>query len=73
MENRTGSADESREKEKQMPRGYVTPDGFGITTKARAYLAPLIQGEDYPPYANGLPRYARLKAVLAPQVLPPFV
>jgi hypothetical protein len=27
------------------------------------YLAPLIQGEDYPPYKNGLPHYVRLKNV----------
>jgi 6-phosphofructokinase 1 len=50
-------------KEKFMPRNYITRDGFGITEKCRTYLAPLIQGEDYPPYKNGLPQYVRLKNV----------
>jgi len=51
-------------KEKMLPRRYITKDGFGITPAARRYLEPLIRGEDYPPYINGLPNYARLK--LAP-------
>jgi len=56
--------------EKKMPRDFITEDGFGITAKAREYFAPLIQGEDYPPYRNGLPQYARLQQVLVPQKLP---
>jgi 6-phosphofructokinase 1 len=47
--------------EKMLPRDYITPDGFHITAKGRQYLAPLIQGEDYPPYENGLPRYVVLR------------
>ena len=47
--------------EKFMPRDFITADGFGITPACRRYLAPLIQGEDYPPYKNGVPDYARLK------------
>jgi len=50
--------------EKTMPRDYISSDGYSITEKARAYFSPLIQGEDYPPYSNGLPQYARLKKVL---------
>ena len=50
-------------KEKFMPRDFISGDGFGITAKCRQYLAPLIQGEDYPPYKNGLPQYVRLKNV----------
>jgi len=50
-------------KEKMMPRGYITRDGFGITQKCRDYLQPLIRGEDYPPYKNGLPQYVELKNV----------
>jgi 6-phosphofructokinase 1 len=46
-----------------MPRDYITEDGFGVTARGRAYLAPLIQGEDYPPYVDGLPAYVRLKNV----------
>lgn len=50
-------------KEKKLPRRYITKDGFGITAAARRYLEPLIRGEDYPPYFNGLPKYATLKNV----------
>jgi len=50
--------------EKTMPRKYISRDGFHITDDARAYFAPLIQGEDYPEYKNGIPQYARLKKVL---------
>lgn len=48
-------------KEKKLPGRYIRKDGFGITNAARRYLAPLIRGEDYPPYINGLPDYVRLK------------
>jgi 6-phosphofructokinase 1 len=44
-----------------MPRNFISRDGFSITPAARRYLAPLIKGEDYPPYRNGLPRYVTLK------------
>jgi len=47
--------------EKMMPKDFITKDGFGITRKCRQYLAPLMEGEDYPPYKNGLPQYVRLK------------
>jgi 6-phosphofructokinase 1 len=56
-------------REKMLPRNYITPDGFGITAKARAYLAPLIKGEAPPPYKNGLPQYVRLKNVAVPRKL----
>lgn len=60
-------------REKRMPRSYITADGFGITPAARRYLEPLIRGESYPPYdRHGLPRYVRLKKVLVKQVLPQF-
>lgn len=49
--------------EKMMPRSYISRDGFGITPKCRAYLTPLIRGEDYPPYKDGMPSYIRLKKV----------
>lgn len=58
--------------EKKMPRDFITEDGFGITAKCRAYLQPLIQGEDYPPYKNGLPRYVTLKNVAVAKKLAPF-
>jgi len=49
--------------EKMMPASFITKDGFGITEKCRQYLSPLIKGEDYPPYKNGLPQYVQLKNV----------
>lgn len=58
--------------EKKMPRSYITKDGFGITAKARDYLSPLINGEDYPAFKNGVPVYTRLKKELVKKKLPPF-
>ncbi len=56
-------------KEKMVPRRYISADGFSITPACRRYLAPLIHGEDYPPYINGLPKYAKLKKVRVPKKL----
>jgi 6-phosphofructokinase 1 len=56
-------------KEKFMPRDYISADGFHITPKCRAYLLPLIQGEDSPPYKRGLPDYARMKNLPVPKKL----
>ena len=53
-----------------MPRNFITDDGFGVTAKGRAYLAPLIQGEDHPPYRDGLPAYALLRNVAVRKKLP---
>jgi ATP-dependent phosphofructokinase / diphosphate-dependent phosphofructokinase len=53
--------------EKKMPRDFITDDGFHITGKCRRYLSPLIQGEDAPPYRNGLPDYVTLKNVAVPR------
>jgi 6-phosphofructokinase 1 len=52
-----------------MPRSFITKDGFGITQKARDYLQPLVEGEDYPPYKNGLPDYVQLKKIMVPKKL----
>ena len=59
--------------EKFMPRDFITKDGFGITDKCRRYLAPLIEGEDYPAYRNGLPVYVTLKNQAVGKKLPAFV
>ncbi len=60
-------------REKMMPKSYITADGFGITPAARRYLGPLIRGEDYPPYdRDGLPKYVRLHNVLVRKTLPEF-
>ena len=60
-------------REKKMPKSYISTDGFGITPAARRYLEPLIRGEDYPPYdRNGLPKYVRLHNVMLKKKLPAF-
>jgi len=56
-------------REKQVPRNFITADGFGITAACRRYLLPLIGGESYPPYRNGMPQYAALKAARYPKRL----
>jgi ATP-dependent phosphofructokinase / diphosphate-dependent phosphofructokinase len=48
-------------REKKLPRDYITEDGFGITAACRRYLEPLVAGEAYPPYRDGLPEYVHIK------------
>jgi 6-phosphofructokinase 1 len=55
--------------EKKMPRDYISPDGFGITEACREYILPLIQGEAYPPYQEGLPHYVTLKNIRVAKLL----
>ena len=55
--------------EKLLPPDFISADGFGITDAARRYLAPLIVGEAYPPFKNGLPDYVRLQNLAAPKKL----
>jgi 6-phosphofructokinase 1 len=55
--------------EKKMPLEFISEDGFGITPACREYLQPLILGEDYPPYKDGLPQYVVLKNVGVPKKL----
>jgi 6-phosphofructokinase len=55
--------------EKLLPADFISPDGFGITEAARRYLAPLIVGEAYPPFRNGLPDYVKPLSVRVPQKL----
>ncbi|MCH9045831.1 MAG: hypothetical protein IIA40_06965 [SAR324 cluster bacterium] len=58
--------------EKRLPKEFIREDGYHITEGFRRYCLPLIQGEDYPPYADGLPAYRRLKKALAPKKLAAF-
>jgi 6-phosphofructokinase len=58
--------------EKMMPEHYITEDGFGITDACRTYLSPLIEGEAYPPYKNGLPRYIQLSHEIVAKKLENF-
>ena len=58
--------------EKELPREFITEDGYGITQAARTYLQPLIEGEDPPPYRDGLPAYEEIKLPAVERRLPPF-
>jgi 6-phosphofructokinase 1 len=55
--------------EKRLPRDFISADGFHITPQCRTYLTPLIQGEDFPPFRNGLPDYVTLKNQAVPKKL----
>ena len=60
--------------EKKLPKGFIRPDGYGITAAARRYLEPLIRGEDAPPYGkDGIPNYVRLKNAGVKKKLPVYV
>jgi 6-phosphofructokinase 1 len=58
--------------ERKMPQDFISADGYHITDACRRYLTPLISGESWPPYRDGLPDYARLKNVLVPRQLPDY-
>jgi 6-phosphofructokinase len=58
--------------EKMMPAEFISEDGFGITEDCRRYLQPLIMGEDYPPYKNGLPDYVTMKKQMIAKKLAEF-
>ena len=58
--------------EKFMPRDFISDDGFGITDACREYLTGLIQGEDYPPYKDGMPVYVTLKNISVAKKLEAF-
>ncbi len=59
--------------EKKMPKEFISADGFSITDECRRYLQPLILGEDYPPYKDGMPQYVRLQNVAVAKKLPEFI
>jgi 6-phosphofructokinase len=52
-------------KEKKVPLDWITKDGTGVNEKFIEYALPLIQGESKPPFEEGMPRFAKLKKVLA--------
>ena len=58
--------------EKMMPKEFITGDGFGITAACKEYLYPLIEGEAYPPYRNGMPDYVTMKNEITEKKLPAF-
>ena len=56
-------------REKRLPRSFLSADGLRLTARARAYFMPLIDGEAWPPFAGGLPVHARLKLHPVPRQL----
>jgi 6-phosphofructokinase 1 len=52
-------------KEKKIPEEWITPDGVGLTRDYIDYALPLIQGATHLPFEDGMPRFAKLKKVLA--------
>lgn len=59
--------------EKVLPKGYISRDGFGITKSCKDYMLPLIQGEAFPPYKNGVPTIAKLRNILVKKKLKKFI
>ncbi len=47
--------------EKKMPKNFISKDGFGITQSCKNYLSPLIQGEAWAPFEDGVIQTASLK------------
>ncbi|MDR0776485.1 MAG: 6-phosphofructokinase [Azonexus sp.] len=58
--------------ERKMPPEFISADGFHITDACRTYLQPLIEGEEPPPFRNGLPDYVRLKNIAVTKKLGVF-
>ena len=58
--------------EKSLPKNFITKDGYNITASCKKYIKNLIYGEDYPPYKNGIPVYAKLKNILVKKKLKNF-
>ena len=56
-------------REKMVPSNFISTDGFSITEKCREYLSPLIEGEAYPDYQKGIPRYTKLRRELASKII----
>ncbi len=60
-------------REKKLPKNFISRDGYAITAAARRYLEPLIRGESPPPYGrDGLPAYVRTKNSLLRRKLPAY-
>ena len=58
--------------ERKLPQNFITRDGFGVTEACKNYLRPLIQGEAYPPYKDGVIETASLKNKLVKKKLKTF-
>ena len=58
--------------EKKLPQKFISKDGFGVTEACKNHLRPLIQGEAYPPYKDGVIETASLKNKLVKKKLKTF-
>jgi 6-phosphofructokinase 1 len=56
--------------EKKLPKSYISGNGFDVTSKAIKYLRPLIKGEAYPKFKDGIPVIQKLKLVQIKKKLP---
>tara|TARA_B100001778_G_scaffold49474_1_gene36691 strand:- start:825 stop:2081 length:1257 start_codon:yes stop_codon:yes gene_type:complete len=56
--------------ERKLPKAFITKDGFNVNTKAIKYLQPLILGEAYPKFYNGVPKIEQLKLIEVRKKLP---
>ena len=56
--------------ERRLPAEFIAADGFGVTEAFRRWCRPLIAGEDWPLFKDGLPDYLRLQLPLLPPRLP---
>ena len=58
--------------ERKLPQNFIAKDGFGVTEACKNYLRPLIQGEAYPPYKDGVIETASLKNKVVKKKLKTF-
>ena len=56
--------------EKKLPYSFISKNGFDVTPSAIKYLKPLIQGEAFPKFKNGIPYTQKLKLVEVKKKLP---
>jgi 6-phosphofructokinase 1 len=56
--------------EKKLPKSYISGNGFDVTSKAIKYLSPLIKGEAYPKFKDGIPITQKLKLLQVKKKLP---
>ena len=60
-----GDLSEIANQEKLVPDNYIAENKFRINSSGIAYLKPLIQGESFPDFFSGLPKYEQLDLHLA--------
>ena len=58
--------------ERKLPAEYISEDGMGVTEQCLEYLRPLIQGEAYSAFDNGLPSYLDFPMIKVERVLPAY-